>query len=206
MLYYHVYNRGTDKRTIFQDAQDFERFLDGLVLFSNKNFKGNLSDIPINVRRAGGRTSRDCLVEVHAYCLNPNHYHLIISCRDPKDLSKFIQRLGTGYTMYFNEKYERTGVLFQGKYKKVLVESESQLLHLLGYVNLNYYLHEISTPSYRSSIKEYFSPKYHVLTNVDIVISRFNSFKSLSAFCVKQARYSKDIKNKQAKRIKQYID
>ena len=74
------------------------------------------------------------LVEIVAYCLNPNHYHLIVKQISEKGIERFMQKIGTGYTNYFNKRYERSGALFQGKFKSIHIDSNEYLLHLSVYV------------------------------------------------------------------------
>ncbi len=77
------------------------------------------------------------LVDILAFCLMPNHFHLLIKQKVENGVVKFMQKLGTGYTMSFNEKYERSGSLFQGTYKAVLVEKDSHFIHLPYYIHSN---------------------------------------------------------------------
>ncbi len=134
--YYHIYNRGTEKRNIFLSKQDYERFLSLLYLCN--------SNAPVLLRRQG-RTLAEVkkierskpLVDISAFCLMPNHFHLIIYEREQGGISRFIQKLTTGYTMYFNKVHERTGVLFQGKYKASHIATDKYLKHLISYIHLN---------------------------------------------------------------------
>jgi REP element-mobilizing transposase RayT len=134
--YYHIYNRGVDKRNIFLNELDLKRFLQSMEEFNTKNPIGSLYENSF-VKQLGGRTSK--LVNFVAFCLNPNHYHFIITPLTEKGIEKFMQRLGTGYTMYFNEKQKRTGSLFQGKFKSKHINSNEYLLQASSYVNLNNY-------------------------------------------------------------------
>jgi putative transposase len=138
--WYHCYNRGVDKRNTFEDARDYERFLLGL-------FIGN-SDVPThisNLKRSQLREVLDDdslergnqLVEVGAYCLMPNHFHLLIREITENGIAKFMQKLCTGYTMYFNTKHERTGALFAGTFKSKHVPDDQYLKHLVSYIHLN---------------------------------------------------------------------
>ncbi len=134
---YHCYNRGVDKRTIFQDQQDYVYFLKMLRHFNTTEVLGNLrlleSHNPINPP-----------VTILSYCLLPNHYHLLLLCNDDEGgLSKYLQRIGGGYTMYFNQKYERSGSLFQGKFKSVRVDNDAYFRHILAYVRYNNLVHDI---------------------------------------------------------------
>lgn len=166
--HYHVYNRGTDKRTIFLDNQDWARFLQSMVEFNVTDPIGSLyqnsfhskrqsqlrSETP-KLERVGGEEGK--LVEIIAYCLNPNHFHLILKQVSDKGIAKFMQKVGTGYTNYFNHKYQRTGALFQGVFKAIHIDSNEYLLHLSAYVNLNFRVHQLKseTSQYRSSWEEY---------------------------------------------------
>jgi len=116
--YYHVYNRGTEKRKIFLKNPDYNKFLEQIKKF---NFPKNTPKY----------------VEIVAFCLMPNHFHFLLIPVVDNGIPLFMQKLGTGYTMYFNKKYERTGVLFQGPYRCILIESDSHLLHLTRYIHLN---------------------------------------------------------------------
>ena len=84
-----------------------------------------------------GYTVKERLVDIVALCLMDNHFHLLLYERTEGGISKFMQRLGTAYTVYFNEKYERTGALFQGRFKSKLIVEESYLFHLVNYIHFN---------------------------------------------------------------------
>lgn len=133
---YHVYNRGTDKRNIFTSVSDYERFLT-LLYVSN-------GSIPVHLQLQGSTLNKVVdidlgkkLVSIGAYCLMPNHFHIILSGIEINGISHFMQKLTTGYTMYFNKRYERSGSLFQGRYKAVHVEKDNYLKYLMTYIHLN---------------------------------------------------------------------
>lgn len=81
--------------------------------------------------------ARECIVDIHGWCMMDNHYHLLISERIEGGLTQFIRKLNVGYAMYFNEKYRRVGTLFQGRTKKKHINSDAYFLHILHYVHLN---------------------------------------------------------------------
>jgi len=136
--YYHIYNRGVDKRDVFSDKKDLQRFLQSIEEFNTKNPIGSLYENSfVKEKELGGRTSK--LVKFIALCLNRNHYHFIITPIIENGIEKFMQRLGTGYTMYFNEKHKRNGALFQGKFKGKHIDSNEYLLRVSAYINLNNY-------------------------------------------------------------------
>src|SRR3989338_3002128 len=113
--YYHIYNRGVDKRDIFTDKNDLQRFLQSMKEFNVKNPIGSLYENQFVKDKLGSPSPK--LVRFVAFCLNPNHYHFILTPLVEKGIEKFMQRLGGGYTLYFNEKYELSGSLFQGRFK-----------------------------------------------------------------------------------------
>lgn len=141
---YHVMNRGTEKRTIFLDTQDYARFIHNLFEFNDvhpaTNTARTIARRPMFDLR--GRTwetgrSAERLVDVHAWCLMKNHFHLVLSEKMDGGISKFLMKINVGYAKYFNERYERDGTLFQGKTKKVLIERDAHFMYILNYIHLN---------------------------------------------------------------------
>ncbi|MFA6251671.1 MAG: transposase [Candidatus Paceibacterota bacterium] len=133
--YFHLYNRGNDKKVIFKDKEDYKRFV-GLMYACNQieNFKSdNLQKDEglFNVKR------KNLLVSIGAYCLMPNHFHILIIQKEDEGISKFMKKLLTAYVMYFNKKYERTGSLFEGKFKAEHVDHDRYLKYLYSYIHLN---------------------------------------------------------------------
>lgn len=143
--YYHIYNRGVEKRLIFLDQQDYAVFLsylrDYLLPKNEKELYERLSDPQISSREKDktlkllhlNNFCRD--ITLIAYCLMPNHFHFFIKQKSLNSIDKFIQSLCTRYVLYFNKKYKRVGSLFQGVYKAVLIEKEEQFLHLSQYIH-----------------------------------------------------------------------
>jgi len=134
-IFYHVFNRGVEKRSIFKDDRDRIRFINGLYYFNDTGqVTATMADtiFPILDRR-------DTLVEIHAYCLMRNHFHLLLRAVSEKEIgiSEFMKKLGTGYTNYFNKRHERVGSLFQGTYKAVPIIDEAHLYFLPHYIHLN---------------------------------------------------------------------
>lgn len=129
--YYHIYNRGVEKRSIFQEAKDYERFLLGLEEFNTPD--------PIHIATLSNNEARPRkkLIDVICFCLMPNHYHLIIKQAVDGGITQFMHKLGTGYAMYFNKKWGRKGILFEGKFKAKIIQSDEYLIHLSRYIHLN---------------------------------------------------------------------
>lgn len=181
--FYHIYNRGVDKRKIFSDQDDIDRFFQSMKEFNVLEPIGSIYENSFRKEKTslGDRTSK--LVNVICYCLNSNHYHIILEQVSDKGIEKFMQRMGTGYTRYFNDRHKRSGVLFQGKFKAVHVNSNEYLLHLSAYVNLNNRIHQLggSTPKLmKSSWEEYVSGDKSVrdnsnFCNKDIILGQFKN-------------------------------
>jgi len=136
---YHIYNRGVEKRDIFLKDKDYLRFIVGLHEFNDRNPAFNLYRAR-NLFEVGLRTRlkpQEPPVSIFAFCLMPNHYHLMLQQKMDNGITEFMRKLGTGYTNYFNLKYNRVGPLFQGKFKAVLLEKEAHFLHLPHYIHLN---------------------------------------------------------------------
>lgn len=133
---YHVYNRGVEKRIIFLDDRDYKTFLYFLkqYLIEENDPAKNLSNYK---GRTFARRSFYDRIELLAYCLMPNHFHLLIKQKNKNDLKEFMQCLATSYSLYFNDRYERVGSLFQGRYKAILIKDDGYLLHLSRYIHLN---------------------------------------------------------------------
>ncbi len=123
-----------------------------------------------------------------AYCLNPNHFHLLIEQVADGGLSEFMKRLGGGYTRYFNTKHKRSGALFEGKYKYKLVDSEDYLKYISVYVNLNDKVHDYSGWTTVSSYAQYVSEKTHkdiyVIQRRDKILSLFEDMDDYKNYAV----------------------
>lgn len=135
--FYHIFNRGVDKRNIFLSKADYRRFLYLLYLANGEqpvrihNDKRKQEEIFTKELRD------DRLVDIGAFCLMPNHFHLLLRERKEGGISNFIHKVSTGYSMYFNKKNERTGALFQGRFKAVHVTTDQYLKYLYAYIHLN---------------------------------------------------------------------
>lgn len=129
---YHVYNRGVLKQPIFFDDRDHFRFMKSLIQFNDQ--------APGICRRptsAETSVEKKPLVSILAWCLMPNHFHLLVEQIADNGLSLFMKKLGGGFTKYINTRYERSGHLFQGKYQCKLVDTDAYLLQLSRYIHLN---------------------------------------------------------------------
>ncbi len=138
---YHIYNRGVEKREIFLDDEDYLRFIHNLFEFNDDapvlNVKYYFNSQTTSSDFKTRRKPRDILVEILTFTLMPNHFHLLLREKRSEGIVRFMQKLGTGYTLYFNNKYDRVGGLFQGRFKAALVDKEVYLIHLSSYIHTN---------------------------------------------------------------------
>lgn len=187
--FFHVYNRGVDKRIIFEDKEDIQRFFKSMIEFNMVNPVGSLYQN--SFRQLSGPTpkSEDKLVNIIAYCLNPNHYHFILEQLVDGGISEFMKRLGGGYTNFFNNKNDRTGSLFQGRFKSVHIDSNEYLLHASAYVNLNDRVHQLRCPTpklvgSRSSWAEYMDPGIKGICEKEIILGQFGNADEYKDFAL----------------------
>jgi putative transposase len=191
---YHIFNRGVDKREVFLDEEDYLRFLTCLREF-NDNSKYEQRIFLKNQKVMDSKELSSCtqelssleesqqpLVEIICYCLNPNHYHLILKQLVENGIKIFMHKLGTGYTNYFNKKYNRSGALFQGPFKAIQIDSNDYLLYLSVYVNSNYIIHGyekgaklLSGSEWRyCSVLDYLGKRNGTLCKKEIILNQFS--------------------------------
>lgn len=143
--YYHIYNRGVEKRKIFLDHQDYGVFLSYLKEYllpkDEKALSKKLTDPAISsqernkILKALQMNNFTDEITLLAYCLMPNHFHFFVKQKSAGSIDKFMNSLGTRYTMYFNRKYDRVGSLYQGVYKAVSITTEPQFIYLSKYIH-----------------------------------------------------------------------
>lgn len=137
--YYHVFNRGVEKRDVFLEDGDFLRFIHYLyVLNDNQPLSAEFRQrTELTYEVSPRRLNKEPLVDVLAVCLMPNHYHLFLQQKVDNGISKFMQKLGTAESMFFNAKYKHTGSVFQGKFKFKKVKDDAQAICLANYIHTN---------------------------------------------------------------------
>jgi len=178
--FYHIYNRGTEKRIIFPKVEDFERFLLSMEYFNRRKPIGSIFEFSFIVPKLlGGPTTK--LVDIVCYCLNPNHFHMILRQNVNNGISEFMKRLG-GYTRFINIKYKRSGVLFQGRFKAKHINSNEYLLHLSAYINLNNLVHKLKSKSYYSSWLEYINNPGSKICSKNIILNQFKNTREYENF------------------------
>lgn len=192
--YYHVYNRGVEKRTIFSDKRDYARFLQTLYYyqftgpkpaFSNR-FRFKENDFSQNPK----------IVEIACFCLMPNHFHILTKQLKDGGISEFIRKVINSYTKYFNTKHKRVGPLFQGAFKAVMVENDIQFIHVSRYIHLNPYVSEIiqDLGSYsNSSYPSYIGLATDKLCVTDQILGQFKDRDDYKEFVEGHADYAREL-------------
>ncbi len=128
-VYYHVFNRGVGRRTIFKDDEDYAVFLNLL--------KRYLSPEPVKDKLGREYPCYHHDIQLLAFCLMPNHYHFLVFQKDPQAMTNLMRSLCTAYTMYFNKKHKRVGHLFQDRFKASMILNDAYLQHISRYIHLN---------------------------------------------------------------------
>jgi putative transposase len=164
--YYHVYNRGNNRQDVF-----FERRNYLLFLWSVRKYLLNATDLGAGVT-------------IVAYCLMPNHFHLLMHLLDDH-FSRRMQRLSISFTKALNTRYNRVGALFQGQFQAILVDTDEYLLHLSRYIHLNPVAAGLVARPQDwdfSSYREYTGTRSGTLVTPDIVLGQFGSRAEYSRF------------------------
>ncbi len=139
---YHLYNRGAHKELLFRDEKDYSRFLLLLYIANNSErihlgnlLRGHVGGSPMQILNEV--ETDKTLVSIYAYSLMPNHFHLILSQNSKDGISLFLKKVATAYAMYFNTKYQHSGVIFQGRFKSRHISNNDYYRYVFSYVHLN---------------------------------------------------------------------
>ncbi len=200
---YHVINRGVASQPIFLDQRDYLRAIEIILYYQNQKVPLRYSffrRLPVKQRmeildNLKGRA--DFLVEIIAYCLMPNHFHLVLKQIKDGGISTFMSNLSNSYTRYFNTKNKRIGPLLQGKFKAIRVETDEQLFHLSRYIHLNPYssyviksLRKLEGYPY-SSLPEYLGLTKSKNCHKETILDNFKDSTSYKKFVFDQADYQR---------------
>lgn len=174
--YYHVYNRGVEKRNVFMDKWDYLRFLETIDFYRKTPQPAKLSDFRRGIIRLKYDGNQKELVKIFVYCLMSNHFHLLIQQLADRGVTNFISNLINSYTRYFNTKYDRIGALFQGAFKARLVATDEYLLQVSKYIHRNPFVFpqwKNKTYPY-SSYSYYLSSEKHPFCDTSFILSYFS--------------------------------
>jgi len=180
--YYRIYNRGVDERQIFMGKKDHFKFLKNLGDFNNESFyEQRVKSVSESFKKLSFFLKKlPKIVEIVAYSLNPNHYHLILKQLKESGITNFMHKVGTSYTNYFNKKYERSGALFQGPFRAIHIDNNDYLIWLSGYLNGNIEIHGTAkAESYKwSSFRKFLRlEENEIVGDIDIILSQFRNSK-----------------------------
>lgn len=202
---YHVLNKGISLQLTFITKRDYQRALEVMRYYQNEKQPLRYSQFLSLSNERRTQILEDLVrekryfVEIIAYCLMPNHFHFILKQLIENGISKFLSNFTNSYTRYFNTKNKRTGPLFQGKFKAVMIESDEQLLHLSRYIHLNPYsshliknIKDIEVYPY-SSFREYIEKDETNFCDKKLVLDNFKDASSYKEFVLNQADYQKKV-------------
>ncbi|KKS96442.1 MAG: hypothetical protein UV73_C0010G0027 [Candidatus Gottesmanbacteria bacterium GW2011_GWA2_43_14] len=198
---YHIYNRGIERRTIFSNKREYQRALDTINYYRFSNLPVRLSHffgMKNNRRKEIIDNFKETEVTIIAYCLMPNHFHLMLKQEKENGISKFIANICNSYSKYFNTKKTRSGPLFQGPFKAVRVETNEQLLHLSRYVHLNpvssFLIKETELDDYEwSSLPEYIKFTDRKIVDPALVLNQFKNKEEYRLFVHNQIQYAQEL-------------
>ncbi len=191
--YYHIYNRGVEKRSIFENSRDYGRFIKTIKYYQVKGPKPKLSKF-LNSSTFKLELNKK-IVEIICYCLMPNHFHLLIKQLQDGGITEFISKLSNSYTKYYNTKHTRVGPLLQGEFKAVLVEKDEQFTHLSRYIHLNPIASLLvkDLKDYRwSSYDEYINNSSGICSKEE-VLNFFKNPKDYQQFILDQLSYAQEL-------------
>lgn len=192
--FYHVFNRGVEKRRTFLNKRDYNRFIATLEYYRYKNppTRFSFKERPILLQNKKGTS---LLVEVVSFCLMPTHFHLLLKQVEDGGVTKFLSKATNSYTKYFNTKNKRVGPLFQGAFKAVWVGSDEELIHVSRYIHLNplidYLAKDLKTYPY-SSYPETLGLRKGFCSTEEIL--NFFQTSSYEKFVLDQENYGRSLK------------
>ena len=203
---YHVVNRGVAQQGTFDDRHDYQHFIELMTYYQIQEIPMRYSyfvRLPFKEKQEFMATilnkeNKRVYVEIIAYCLMPNHIHLLLKQSTTNGISNFMRYLSNSYTRYYNEKRRRIGPLFQGRFKAVRIETTEQLLHVSRYIHLNPYsafivksLDELKKYSY-SSLGEYLKTSDASICAKENVLTHFDQ-SSYFDFIHDNAEYQREL-------------
>lgn len=202
---YHIFNRGVERRPIFTHKWEYRRALDTISYYRFLESPIRYSKyITLEKKRRiqllEALLTSKLQVDILAYCLMPNHFHLLLKQAADAGISRFVSKFCDSYSKYFNVKHDRVGPLFQGPFKAVRVESEEQLIHLSRYIHLNptssFLIKESELDSYPwSSLPEYLAPQGNTVSNPKCIGGLFKSPGKYRDFVHNQIDYAQKLEH-----------
>lgn len=207
-FYYHIFNRGVEKRDIFKDTREYRHGLQAANYYQHLKLPLRFSkflSMPVLEREILMKdinNKNNLLVNVVAYCLMPNHYHFLLQQVSDKGIEKFLSKFSNSYTKFFNTRHERTGHLFQSNFKAVPIQDTEQLVYLSRYIHLNPASSSLTTPdrlseykwsSYRQYLNQNSPTADEIKVTPEIVLDQFKSISKFKSFTIDYADYQKKL-------------
>lgn len=202
---YHVFNRGIERRDVFQDLKEFRRAFELINYYNHKDIPIRYSQflqLSLDARESALKklSKNEGLVDILAFCLMPNHFHFLFRQKTNNGISTFIANFTNSFTKYFNTKHQRIGPLFEGVFKAVFIESDEQLVHLSRYIHLNPVVSSIIDVNHLldykwSSYSAYLasSKKDKIVLEKETIMSLFKSPNQYEKFVLNQVDYGKQL-------------
>lgn len=192
--YYHIFNRGVEKRDIFLEDKDYCFFQTYLYIYLRplKKVLEKHPDLPL--RLYNKNLSEE--VELLGYCLMPNHFHLLLKQKTKNGISKLMKQITNAYTLYFNQKNNRVGGLMQGTFKAVGIDDDNLLIHIMRYIHLNPIASNLTQDlnTYQwSSYPDYLGKENELPCSEDEILSYFSSVEAFEKFHKDQEEYAKEL-------------
>lgn len=193
--YYHLFNRGSDKRDIFLQSRDYKRFQQAFYYYHLIGPKPRFSIFTKSKLFALDPSLQNKLLEVLCYCLMPNHFHFLVRQLKENGVSIFMSQIANSYTKYFNTKHKRVGALFQGSYKAVRIETDEQLVHVSRYIHLNPIVSGIvkNLAVYPWSSCASYINEENTLCSTEEILSFFTAENSYRQFLEDQIDYARSL-------------
>lgn len=191
--FYHIYNRGVEKRQIFSNTRDYQRFLQTIYYYQ---FAGPKPKFSHQYHfRSKDYYKNPKIVEIICYCLMPNHFHILLRQVKDDGVKEFMQKVINSYTKYFNTKNSRVGPLLQGTFKAVSITSDAQLMHVSRYIHINPLVSNITLDfeSYPySSYSDFIGLSDHQICVKEPVLGLFKNSSEYQRFVIDHSNYTQD--------------
>jgi|SRR3989344_8577722 len=193
--FYHIFNRGVEKRDIFLNDADRLRFIELLIYCIPQENIQSYSTAKRFRRETELAKEGEGLVDLLCYCLMRNHFHLLIRENVEGGITAYMKRVLIGYSKYFNVKRERSGSLFIHPFKAVLIDNDDQLLHVSRYIHLNPYVAHITDnlSQYRWSSYCEYTEEERQTTCHHTLLKTFMDTKSYKTFVEDEADYARSL-------------
>lgn len=200
--YYHIYNRGVDRGSVFRNATDYNHFLLGLDFYRYTHCPTRFSlycAAPFEKQQAMRveQNTSGAHVSMYAYALMPNHFHLLVRQEEDEGIHTFLFKAMNSYARYFNTKRKRVGPVFQGNFQVVRIESDEQLLHVSRYIHLNPVVSGMMTLASLETYPYTSYPQYvgksSGWADTNHIISMIGSAEKYMAFVRDQEQYAREL-------------